>query len=480
MIADRLKTLYEISIGRTPEEITLLPGAGSNRKYYRLGNDPVLIGTYGSDKAENAAFIYLCRNFYGKGLPVPEVVAVSDDGECYLQTDLGNESLFDYIKCGRESGEWSEEIINTLERVMSILPDIQWRGAEGLDFRRCYPVAAIDRVNIMWDLNYFKYCFLKTTGIDIDEVVLERDFERLAAKILSMDSGDTFMYRDFQSRNVMLKGGNPYFIDFQGGRKGPIHYDVVAFLWQAKACYPDWLRDRLISTYIKSASRFSDIDEGRFRNELRYFVLFRTLQVLGAYGFRGYVERKSHFLQSIPAAIDNLRRLLNTSFEEYPYLNALLAGLVEMPAFIPRAKSDILTVKVASFGYKRHGIPMDDSGNGGGYVFDCRGLHNPGRYPEYKSLTGRDAEVIDFLEKDGGIIEFLNHAYAMVDNSVDTYLARGFTDLSVSFGCTGGQHRSVYSADHLAAHLVSKYPSIRVELTHFEQGIKESFEPVKS
>lgn len=480
MIANRLKTLYETLTGKTPDDVILLPGAGSNRKYYRIGTAPTVIGTYGSDFAENRAFVYLCRHFREKGLPVPELLAVSDDFGCYLQSDLGGVSLFDYIKNGRENGEWSEEMVRVLEQTISLLPDFQWKGAEGLDFQQCYPVAAMDRTNIMWDLNYFKYCFLKATGIDIDEIKLEHDFERLADKILSMNCDDTFMYRDFQSRNVMLHDKSPCFIDFQGGRKGPCHYDVVSFLWQAKAAYPDWLRDRLISVYIKSASRYKLIDESVFREQLRYFVLFRTMQVLGAYGFRGYVERKPHFLQSIPNAISNLRNLLAVPFEEFPYLSALLLRLVDMPAFSKKQKSDILTVRVASFGYKRHGIPQDNSGNGGGYVFDCRGLHNPGRYDEYKSLTGRDREVIDFLEKDGGILKFLDNAYAMVDNSVETYIERGFTDLSVSFGCTGGQHRSVYSADHMAAHLVDKYPAIRVELTHFEQEIRETFEPERS
>ncbi len=477
MIYDRIETLYRESTGKTPDDILLLPGAGSNRKYYRIGHDPALIGTYGSDRAENKAFLYLCRHFAGKGLPVPALKGVRDDCECYLQDDLGDLSLFDYIKNGREKAEWSDDMITMLERTVSLLPDFQWKGAEGIDFSRCYPVAGIDRTNVMWDLNYFKYCFLKATGIDVDEVALERDFERLAEKILSMDTGHTFMYRDFQSRNVMIHNDDPYFIDFQGGRRGPYHYDVVSFLWQAKASYPEALRDRLISAYVKSASRYVDIDESRFREELRYFILFRTLQVLGAYGFRGYVEHKSHFLLSIPNAIDNLRRLLVTPFEEYPYLNSLLSCIVAMPDYSVRRESDILTVRVASFGYKRHGIPRDMSGNGGGFVFDCRGLHNPGRYAEYKYFTGRDREVIDFLEKDGGIIGFLDHAYAMVDSSVATYLERGFTDLSVSFGCTGGQHRSVYSADHMTAHLVEKFPSIRVELTHFEQDIKETFDP---
>lgn len=479
MISDKLTTLYEKITGRHTCDIRLLPGAGSNRKYYRIGSDPSMIGTYGSDVAENQAFFYLCRHFSEKGLPVPVLYGTSVDNECYLQSDLGDRSLFDYIKEGREHSLWSDEMIEKLELAITLLPDIQWRGAEGLDFGRCYPVAEMDRVNVMWDLNYFKYCFLKATGLDIDEVALEEDFNRLCDKILSVNTGATFMYRDFQSRNVMLKDGKPFFIDFQGGRKGPYHYDVVSFLWQAKAAFPDWLRDRLITAYIKSASRYKTIDESCFRSELRYFVLFRTLQVLGAYGFRGYVERKPHFLLSIPGALANLKKLLQTPFDEFPYLTSLLLRMMELDRFTEKNPGDRLTVRVASFGYNRSGIPQDNTGNGGGFVFDCRGLNNPGRYAQYKSLTGLDRAVIDFLEEDGGITGFLEHAYSMVDNSVDTYLARGFTSLSVSFGCTGGQHRSVYSAEHMAAHLIKKYPQIRVELTHFEQGIKEIFESVE-
>lgn len=479
MIEDTLATLYRKTFGVAAASIEKLPSAGSSRKYYRLSGAETVIGTYGADVEENRAFTYLCRHFGDKGLPVPELLAVSHDCRCYLQSDLGNVSLFDYMATGRREGVWSDDVTAVLEKTVRLLPDMQWRGADGLDFRRCYPVAAMDLRSVMWDLNYFKYCFLKTTGLEFSEVALEDDFERLASTLLSL-GGDstTFMYRDFQSRNVMLCCGEPCFIDFQGGRRGPCHYDLVSFLWQAKAAFPDALRDRLISAYVDSASRYTAVDEVRFRAELRYFVLFRTLQVLGAYGFRGYVERKPHFLQSIPAAIANLRRLVDEEpLTEFPALNAILSQMVALPRFTTASESGVLTVKVASFGYKRHGIPADNSGNGGGFVFDCRGLHNPGRYPEYKTLTGRDPEVIEFLEKDGGITVFLDHAFALVDASVANYLERGFTSLSVSFGCTGGQHRSVYSAEHMAAHLAGCFPQARIELTHYEQGISLVYEP---
>lgn len=475
MIDKILSKLYADVTGHSPTEIVRLPGAGSDREYYRIGEEPTLIGTCGANTLENKAFVYLARHFYSKGLRVPEVMGVSDDYRCYIQSDLGNVSLFDLIGPGREKGEWTPEITRLLTSTITSLPDIQWRGAEGLDFHRCFPVKEMDSRSVMWDLNYFKYCFLKASGIDFDEPGLEDDFVELSQKLLSISTGDTFMYRDFQSRNVMVKDGTPYFIDFQGGRRGPAHYDVVSFLWQAKASIPERLRESLIDSYLESAERYRHFDRSAFRDELRYFVLFRTLQVLGAYGFRGLIERKPHFLSSIPKAFDNLRELLRNPFPEYPTLTATLTRLASSPQFMPAESERRLTIRVASFGYKRHGIPADMSGNGGGFVFDCRGLNNPGRHDRYKPLTGRDAEVIEFLENDGKIIDFLNHAYALVDNSAANYIERGFTDLSVSFGCTGGRHRSVYSADHMAAHLAEKFPTAKIVLTHIEQGIEETF-----
>lgn len=474
---DTLSQLYLSTTGSKPDTVKMLPGAGSGRKYYRLSASdyPTLIGVEGTDKAENRAFITLSKHFCAKGLPMPLVVAVSDDGMCYLQEDLGDRSLYEFIASGRERGEWTDEQRLALLRTITALPSIQWEGAQGLNFDAvCFPVGAMDRQAVMWDLNYFKYCFLKAAGINHSEPLLERDFAHLCDMVAQVDT-PTFMYRDLQSRNVLLTHDlQPRFIDFQGGRRGPIHYDVVSMLWQAKARIPQWLKDNLIEAYIEASAPYITLDRAKFREELRLFVLLRTLQVLGAYGLRGLVERKPHFLNSIPDAVANLRELLDQPLPHLPHLIATLRRIADDPRWLKNdTPAQGLTVRVNSFGFRKSGIPRDDTPNGGGFVFDCRALANPGRYAEYKKLTGRDLPVIEYLERDGGIVSFLDHAYALVDNAVDNYLDRGFTDLMVSFGCTGGQHRSVYSAEHMARHLSEKY-GITVLLNHREQGISET------
>ena len=323
---------------------------------------------------------------------------------------------------------------------------------------------------VMFDLNYFKYCFLKPSGLEFDEVLLQDDFEKLADDLLLSDT-DTFLYRDFNARNVMVKDGEPYFVDFQGGRRGPVFYDVASFAWQARAKFSEDQKEKMLSAYLEAYSAYSSMDERSFRSSLRLFVLFRLLQVLGAYGFRGWVEHKANFVTSIPAAIGELKAWLSDPSDTYPYLMQTLERLTAMPRFAEEAAEDgVLEVKVYSFSFKK-GVPYDPSGNGGGYVFDCRSIHNPGRYEPYKKLTGRDEPVIRFLEDDGEIIGFLEHAYGVLDPHVETYMKRGFTSLMVSFGCTGGQHRSVYCAEHMAHHLAQKYPGIRVRLIHREQHL---------
>ena len=449
-----------------------LTPAGSNRRYYRLASDNFsAVGVVGTSVQENEAFVALAAQMRAKGLPVPEVYAVADDRMHYLQQDLGDASLFAQLML--KKGSYGDDDMEMLRRVMRLLPDVQWRTAEGLDFACCYPSPVLDRRGVQWDLHYFKYCFLKATGLEFEEERLEDDFDRLAS-VLLYDEFDTFMYRDFQSRNVMICEGNPYFIDFQGGRRGPVEYDLVSFLWQARARFTPAMRSELIGEYLRSARRYRAFDSDAFAHRLRYFVLFRTLQVLGAYGYRGYFEHKAHFVQSIPMAVDNLRVLLEEDFADLPYLTALLRELVALPGLAPYEEGNVLTVRVNSFSYMK-GIPDDASGNGGGFVFDCRAIHNPGRYDEYKQLTGRDEAVIAFLDKEEAMQQFLAHVYGVVDYSVEKYLARGFKSLMVSFGCTGGQHRSVYSAEHLAAHLAAKY-GVRVVLTHREQHITQEIE----
>ncbi|HRR63001.1 MAG TPA: RNase adapter RapZ, partial [Paludibacteraceae bacterium] len=349
---------------------------------------------------------------------------------------------------------------------------IQVKGAINLDFSICYPQPEFNERSILWDLNYFKYCFLKATGLDFQENLLEDDFKKLS-NILLKNQTNTFMYRDFQSRNVMIKNNEPYFIDFQGGRKGPVYYDVASFLWQAKANYNNELREELLQNYLEVLASLISFNESEFREQLKHYILFRTLQVLGAYGFRGYFEKKPHFLQSIPFAIENLRSILQDNITGYSYLIKVLQQLTELKQFREVSVRKPLTVKIYSFAYKK-GIPQDDSGNGGGFVFDCRAINNPGKYEKFTYFSGLDEAVKQFLEEDGEILTLLENAYNLVDASVKRYMDRGFTNLMVSFGCTGGQHRSVYAAQKMAEHIHQKF-GVEVHLIHRELNKEELF-----
>ena len=507
---EQLTKLYKDWSGQEPAHVEKIAGAGSNRQYYRLtgADGRTVIGVIGTSRDEDHAFVTICRHFNERHLPVPRLLAVSDDEMRYLQSDLGNRSLFDAIKGGREAGgRYNLEEQQLLKRTIRALPAIQINGAAGMDWDACYPQPTFDEDSVLFDLNYFKYCFLKPTELDFHEMKLEASFRRLAKDLTSEDC-NCFLYRDFQARNVMLDNdGNPYFIDFQGGRRGPFYYDVASFLWQASARYSFKLRRELTAEYYEALKQYIEVPSTRhFAARLTLFVLFRTLQVLGAYGFRGYFEHKQHFIDSIPPAMDNLRDLLKLREDvlPYPYLRDVLTRLTQLPQFAhkevpikPRTdglkttKDDIypshpqdglptdskydgkgpLKVLIYSFSYRK-GIPEDPSGNGGGYVFDCRSTHNPGRYEPYKKLTGLDEPVIRFLEDDGEILEFLSHVYALADKHVARYIQRGFTHLMFCFGCTGGQHRSVYSAQHLAEHIHKKF-GVEVHVVHREQNIEQ-------
>lgn len=468
-----LNRLFEEITGEKVQEMTEFPSSGSNRKYFRLKSwHFTRIGVWGASPEENRAFVYLSAHLRKQGLPVPEVYEHTDDYMYYVQEDLGDTLLFDALEGGRKSGEFSRQECLFLQQTIRLLPVLQFKGAENLDFSRCYPRPEFDRRSVFWDLNYFKYCFLKATGIEFSEDKLEDDFDKLADTLLEEPS-HTFMYRDFQARNVMLKEGTPFFIDFQGGRKGPLYYDVASFLWQAKANYPEKLRAALLDDYLEALQAFMPVDPEAFKKRLRYFVLFRSLQVLGAYGFRGYFEKKRHFLESVPFAISNLRNLLEEGFPEYPYLDKTLRDLCDRDENVGKKEERGLTVQVYSFSYRK-GIPEDFSGNGGGFVFDCRAIHNPGKYEAYKCLTGLDEPVIRFLEEDGEVLRFMESVYALVDASVERYRQRGFTSLMVCFGCTGGQHRSVYCAQHLAEYVYRKW-GVNVHLLHREREIERQF-----
>ena len=467
-MAQSLSQLFYEATGKKAGEQVALTASGSNRRYYRIiseDNSISLIGVQGTSRDENHAFLYMAQNFLDKGLDVPKVLAVSDDEMNYVQEDLGNVLLFDYIAEGRKTGVFSTAEKDMLRKTMRGLAKLQVVAAEKFDFNQCYPQPEFNLRSILWDLNYFKYCFLKATGLEFQEDKLENEFERLAY-ILLQSNMSAFMYRDFQGEKKLV----PYFIDFQGGRKGPVYYDVASFLWQAKANYHPDLREELVEVYLEELQKYMEINKEEFYETLKHFVLFRTMQVLGAYGFRGYFEKKPHFLQSIPFAIDNLRHLLKYASEDYPYLIEVLKEMTEMKQFKEVGMRKPLVVRVYSFSYKK-GIPADGSGNGGGFVFDCRAINNPGKYERYQFFTGMDKPVIDFLEKDGEILPFLDEAYKMVDFSVKRYMDRGFQNLMVSFGCTGGQHRSVYAAENMARHINEKF-GVEVQLIHREQNVE--------
>ncbi|WP_027454150.1 phosphotransferase [Segatella baroniae] len=507
---EKLVELFEQWSGKKPARVEQLAGQGSNRQYYRMFDDDghSVIGVVGTSRDEDHAFVYLTRHFTKRQLPVPKILAVSADELRYIQTDLGGVSLFDAIRGGREAGgRYNQKEYELLLKTIRELPNIQIRGARELDWSHCYPQPEFDEAGVLFDLNYFKYCFLKPTDLDFHELKLEANF-RLFAKDLTSEKMECFLYRDFQARNIMLDSeGNPYFIDYQGGRKGPFYYDLASFLWQASAHYSFKMRRQLIMEYYNSLKNYIEVpSERHFVRRLSLFVLFRTLQVLGAYGFRGYFERKKHFIDSIPPAIQNLRDLiaLGDKVFPYPYMMDMLRRLTELPQFA-RIEQPALTradgykvadnniyqahpqdgpatfskyegkgplvVHVYSFSFHK-GIPEDPSGNGGGYVFDCRSTHNPGRYEPYKKLTGLDEPVIRFLEDDGEILTFLKSVYQLADHHVERYIQRGFTSLMFCFGCTGGQHRSVYSCQHLAEHIHEKF-GIEVEITHREQHIHQ-------
>ncbi len=461
-----LRPLFEKYTGQQLSDSRELPSSGSHRRYFRLVGDNIsLMGVIGTSLQENNAFISFSSHFRSKGINVPAVLCVSDDGYAYIQEDLGDDILFNLVSHGRESGVYSTYETSLLRSAIEQLPRLQFSGAEDLDWNDCYPHHCFDGRLVDFDLNYFKYCFLKASGLDFNEVQLQDDFERLREDLLGED-GNTFMHRDFQARNIMVHDGRPWIIDFQGGLRGPIYYDVASFIWQARSRFPEDLKQELIRTYLRALRSYREVDEEQFRSRLRIFVLFRTLQVLGAYGFRGYFEKKPHFIASVPYAMSNLRQLLQTPFSRYPYLNSILEQLAAMPQFNEMPQDKPLEVHIYSFAYKK-GIPADGTGNGGGYVFDCRSINNPGKYEHYRQFNGTDPEVIKFLEDDGEATVFLESVYKLVDAHVERFMERKFTHLQVCFGCTGGQHRSVYCAEHLASHLARKY-DVKLRLTHRE------------
>ena len=463
-----LKKLFEEWAGEGLAEMHALAANGSNRRYWRMtGPTHRCIAAFNDDVAENEAFFCYSNALRAQGVAVPELYAVSHDRRCYLQQDLGDVTLYSYLyDKKRKGGGFDGEALQLYRLVLGDLAHMQVAG-RGFDFSKAYPRMAFDAQSIQWDLNYFKYYFLKMRYIPFDEGLLEQDFHTLTDYLLGTDCG-FFMYRDFQSRNIMLYDGKPYYIDYQGGRRGAAQYDVASLLYSAKSDLPERVREELLEYYIDCLSSLFPVDREEFRQHYYGYVLIRIMQAMGAYGYRGYFERKDYFLSSIPLAVKNLR--LVTENHPLPICIPHLSRVWQLIAESEEAASTQpvggLTVTVASFSYKK-GIPRDPSGNGGGFVFDCRALPNPGRYPEYRQFTGKDQPVIRFLEGDEAVEQFLAHAEGLVGASIMKYQERNFSNLMVSFGCTGGQHRSVYCAERVAAWIMERY-DCHIVINHTE------------
>jgi len=454
---DALKRLFEQHFRAPAGQVQPLQGqlGGSGRVIVRLtGSGQSAIGVLYSVREENAAFLEFSRHFRRHGLPVPEIYAEDLSQGAYLEEDLGDTTLFEFLSASRAGDAIAPPAIEAYRKVVAILPRFQVAAGHDLNYKVCYPRAAFDRQSMAWDLNYFKYYFLRLAGVPFNEQALEIDFTRLT-KFLLAANRDYFLYRDFQSRNVMLCGGQPFFLDYQGGRKGALQYDIASLLYDGKADLPPELRQQLLDHYLDCLAGFIGLNRDAFMEHYYAYVYVRILQALGAYGFRGFYERKPHFLESVPYALKNLRWL--AEHVKLPIaLPSLLDALERMPASEKlqnlAASPAGLTVRIFSFSF-HHERPADEAGHGGGFVFDARSLPNPGREEQFRQLTGKDAAVIAYLDRHESVREFLSHAVSLVDSSVAAYRRRGFSNLMVSFGCTGGQHRSVYLAEQLAKHL---------------------------
>ncbi len=467
---ESIEKLAAKAIEATIDRIELLPQSGSDRRYFRIYTQgKSYIGTFNLNIRENDAFIYFSRHFAKKGLPVPEILAVNETGEAYLQTDLGTVSLLNIL----EQHGYTDYSKQLFAESLTQLARLQVLGHQGLDYKRCLTAKEFGKQAILSDLLYFKYYFLDTLREPYDKQAMIDDFDALAS-YLTHTEYKFFMFRDFQSRNVIISNNKPYFIDYQGGMKGAPQYDAASMIWQARADLPDEWKFYLLNHYMDSLEQVlgKEIDRQIFVAQYFGYALIRLLQVLGAYGFRGLFERKAQFLSAIPQALSNLKWFIENRplAIHVPEFKRMLSFVVQEEVIArfdpPKADENThLVICINSFSYKANGYPEDESENGGGFVFDCRGILNPGRIEEFKTLTGKDKEVTDFLEQRTRMPDFLNSVFDMVDITVEDYLKRGFNKLMINFGCTGGQHRSVYAAEQTARHLRNKY-KVKTELKH--------------
>ncbi len=476
--ATAILSLYTDFFGTNPASITKLPQSGSSRVYFRITNpDSVaesigagsVIGAFNPNLQENVNFILIDEFFTGHDVSAPYIYCKeTTHGDCYLLEDLGDTTLFSLLATASDDRrrELIREALSGLARLQTL---------PGFDeiYDRCN--SPFNSRMVTGDLNYFKYCFLKPIGVEFDEDKLQDDIDSYCGSLLNIpQSAIGFMYRDCQSRNVMSHHDRLYWIDFQSGRRGPCAYDLVSFLWQARANLPMELREEMAQFYAEEFAKHSGASAQTILDTYHLLIPLRVIQTLGAYGFRGLMEGKAHFIQSIPQGLRNLRECL-PMLRPFPALRQACMDAIDIwqrqnPFQDREPRPDRLTIRVESFSYRK-GYPRELSGNGGGFIFDCRYMHNPGRYDQYKPLNGTDEPVMQFLEEQGEIQLFLDHCCTTIFPAIDKYLKRGFNNLYIGFGCTGGRHRSVYSAEHIAEAIHEIYPEVIVELNHREQNI---------
>ena len=467
-IKSKIKELFLKTFNETSNTIEKLPISGSSRTYLRVSGDKyTAVATYNTDVKENQAFLTLSKHFKEKGLNVPEIYSVNEDQTLYLQEDLGDESLFNITQKLRNKDHFPAELINLYKKAIEQLAEMQINGSKGIDYSVCYPREAFDMQSMIWDLNYFKYNFLKLTGIHFDEQLLENDFNTFIDFLLKAKT-DFFLYRDFKSLNIMVRDGEVFFIDYQGGRKGALHYDIASVLHEAKADIPKDIRNELLEHYIDYAGKLSKINKKEFIEFYHAYTLIRILQAMGTYGYRGLFEKKQHYIDSIPLRLKSLTEILHDIklLNKMPELKRVLNELPQLDLLNTTIQKDKLTVSIKSFSYKK-GQPIDMTGNGGGHVFDCRFINNPGRIEKYKQLCGKDKEVIEFLEAEDDAHKFFESVKQIANSSIDTYIGRDFKNLAINFGCTGGRHRSVFFAEKLSKYISENY-DVYVESDHTE------------
>ena len=468
---EAIKHLFQEFSNININRIEKIPQSGSDRIYFRIYDEAnnTYIATHSNNIKENNTFIHFTNHFKNAGAPVPKIYAVNKNGDLYIQEDFGNTALLDVL----EKEGPSDLVYDLFKKSLKALANLQIKGDQNLDYSQCITSKEFGQQAILSDLLYFKYYFLDTLKIPYDKEKLLLDFDMLS-NYLSNAEYKYFMFRDFQSRNVMIQNDEVHFIDYQGGMKGALQYDVASLLWQAKANLSDEWKTNLLNDYIDCIDDLlgKSINRTLFVSQYNGYVLIRLLQVLGAYGFRGLFERKAHFLTSIPLALRNLKWFLNNkvvgiSCPTFEHLLSLVVADETIKQFeITKADDSCpLTIKINSFSYIKNGYPADETKNGGGFVFDCRGILNPGRVDEYKKQTGQDKPVKDYLEQQTLMPKFLNSIYDIVDIAVEDYIKRGFESLEINFGCTGGQHRSVYAAEALNRHLRNKF-GVKTILKH--------------